>query len=257
MSAPKSWVYFIQEGTDGPIKIGHTSGDPRSRLAALQTGNPRPLQFLGAIPGTSQLESEWHGRLAADRMQGEWFRPTPTVLEEVQLALRQDGAIVCREDDPSAAGGHGVAYISEHIWGDLRFAELPDIERVLFLFIISGPHSSRLPGLWVIQSEDMAKRIGATVSHAVRAVRRLSESGLLSYNRNVEVVHVPGAIRRPGNPRVLRAWFHAWLGIPACEQKREYVRGIYGQIGTDAEALQTAWGHTFGRYNSDLPEAIP
>lgn len=80
MEKPRSWVYFIQAADSGPIKIGFTTGDPRSRMASLQTGNPHPLRLLVVVPGTPEDEGSLHERFAQSRMQGEWFAPSPILI---------------------------------------------------------------------------------------------------------------------------------------------------------------------------------
>lgn len=72
-------VYFIQEGAHGPIKIGF-SVDPRARLAALQTCNPRELRLIGLRPGSKEDERALHDRFAAQRVRGEWFYPGEELL---------------------------------------------------------------------------------------------------------------------------------------------------------------------------------
>ncbi len=73
-------VYFIQDGPGGAIKIGVTAGSPQVRLSALQTGNPRRLELLASIPGSSREEAALHERFAALRIQGEWFRADDRLL---------------------------------------------------------------------------------------------------------------------------------------------------------------------------------
>lgn len=82
MEKPKSWVYFIQEGTDGPIKIGFT-GSPRGRLAALPVCNAKPLRIVAQCPGSSEDEKRFHGRFSHLRIIGEWFRPADDLLEAI------------------------------------------------------------------------------------------------------------------------------------------------------------------------------
>lgn len=72
-------VYFIQDES-GPIKIGHTAGNPHSRLSAFRTGNPRDMKLLVAIPGGAAEEAALHERFAALRVSGEWFRPDPRLI---------------------------------------------------------------------------------------------------------------------------------------------------------------------------------
>lgn len=73
------FVYFIQCGFAGPIKIGWSS-NPKRRLQALQTAHHTRLRMLGTKRGGESLEQEYHRHLAPYRMEGEWFAPTWHVL---------------------------------------------------------------------------------------------------------------------------------------------------------------------------------
>jgi hypothetical protein len=72
-------VYMIQQGADGPIKIGFSS-DIRARISGLQTANPYPLRLLKTIPGNELLERKLHSRFAKHRLVGEWFKPEADLL---------------------------------------------------------------------------------------------------------------------------------------------------------------------------------
>ena len=79
-------VYFVQEGTDGPIKVGHTESVLRKRMDQLQNGNPRRLTILGVIAGDRGVESNVHDAFGHLRVAGtnEWFHPGPDLLEFIQ-----------------------------------------------------------------------------------------------------------------------------------------------------------------------------
>lgn len=72
-------VYFIQAGDDGPVKIGCTQ-NLKERYAELANGSPLPLTVIGVIPGYRPTEQHLHKLFAADRLHGEWFRPTAALL---------------------------------------------------------------------------------------------------------------------------------------------------------------------------------
>jgi hypothetical protein len=80
------YVYFIQRGPDGPIKIGW-SEDVERRLSELQTANAEPLHVLGKIEGTMADEAATHAKFASFRMEAEWFRSCPEILDYVRHAL--------------------------------------------------------------------------------------------------------------------------------------------------------------------------
>jgi len=69
----ESYIYFMQCGNDGPIKIGVTSNVQR-RLKQAQTFNYQKVELLGHIPGTQHLETEPLKRYSPYRLNGEWFR---------------------------------------------------------------------------------------------------------------------------------------------------------------------------------------
>jgi len=73
-------VYFIRDTHTGSIKIGHTGGPVQLRIAALQTANPHDLELLGTVSGGPDVESALHQRFEAQRLRGEWFSPSETLL---------------------------------------------------------------------------------------------------------------------------------------------------------------------------------
>lgn len=84
-------LYFVTEldaleaaiPMTAPIKIGFSS-NPLKRLGELQTGNPQRLALIVAVGGVErELEAMLHAQYAAERLEGEWFLPTPRVIDLV------------------------------------------------------------------------------------------------------------------------------------------------------------------------------
>lgn len=74
-------IYFIQEGKSGPIKIGFTINNIKSRLADLQVGNSRKLYVRAYFDGDKYDEKELHYVFGKYRLNGEWFTPAPEILK--------------------------------------------------------------------------------------------------------------------------------------------------------------------------------
>lgn len=89
------YVYFIQRGNDGPVKIGF-SRNPRVRIRKLQEASGDRLRCLCVAPGTFELERRTHLALHHHRIAREWFHPAPDV-----LARAAEMTIPLRSDDPS------------------------------------------------------------------------------------------------------------------------------------------------------------
>jgi hypothetical protein len=73
------FTYFLQAGTEGPIKIGSTR-NLLVRLRTLYAMSPLPLKLLGVMKG-EVAEERCHIRLGAFRLHGEWFAPSPVILD--------------------------------------------------------------------------------------------------------------------------------------------------------------------------------
>lgn len=78
--ATPEWVYFVQSGWDGPIKIG-CAADVDARVRQLQTGSADQLWLLAAMHGDAATEHRLHELFSGYRVRGEWFSPAPVLLD--------------------------------------------------------------------------------------------------------------------------------------------------------------------------------
>jgi len=80
-----SYVYFVQAGEGGPIKIGVTR-DIGGRLRTLQTGNPYRLRLLALIHGEKTLSAYRTIDLPTYGCRGSGSRTTPTCMPRSRTA---------------------------------------------------------------------------------------------------------------------------------------------------------------------------
>jgi len=75
------YLYFIEAGPDGPVKIGMThEREVSRRLLQLQTASPVPLHLLGTIgPTWPSVEKKVHALLRPHCVRGEWFDRVPSL----------------------------------------------------------------------------------------------------------------------------------------------------------------------------------
>lgn len=81
-------LYIVQQGEDGPCKIGITR-DFKKRLGQLQYSNP-PILSRAFLRFATRIEAEnmerhLHDWLRADRLRGEWFTCTDDVVATIAL----------------------------------------------------------------------------------------------------------------------------------------------------------------------------
>jgi hypothetical protein len=74
-----SYGYAVQGVFGGPIKIGR-SVTPERRIVGLQIGSPVELEFIATWDERTQTEAAIHATFDAERIRGEWFRPTQRIL---------------------------------------------------------------------------------------------------------------------------------------------------------------------------------
>jgi hypothetical protein len=79
---PNHLVYFIR-GAGGAIKIGFTQQPLKGRLKCIQNGSPVRLEVLAVRPASQECERAYHRRYARHRLHGEWFKPHPDILAEI------------------------------------------------------------------------------------------------------------------------------------------------------------------------------
>ena len=75
-------IYFIQQGIAGPIKIGKTEFVP-TRMNDLQCANPETLRLVGLQDTDDYIERMLHDKFSKDRIRGEWFNPSPEIVNYI------------------------------------------------------------------------------------------------------------------------------------------------------------------------------
>lgn len=156
---PASYVYFIQHGEYGPVKIG-VAVDPLQRRRELQTGNPEQLHIRAMVPGAHDLEGQLHRRFAEWHIQGEWFGggDWSAAILAFAAGLRDEHEVL--EGTVCAEGG--LEYIGKRIEPistkdrlDLRY----DIERLWLRRFNPDEIAEELDHYWGLSEDEIKAEI--------------------------------------------------------------------------------------------------
>lgn len=136
-----SLVYFIRCGETGRIKIG-VSAAPLARLSKMQVDSPSLLTMLGVEGGGETRERELHERFAAFRTRGEWFAPSPEILEHAAtltpLLRTRKRSLFPGASVSGAELGRLLGIVSSYV-SQMRTGKLPiTIDIALRLYAING-----------------------------------------------------------------------------------------------------------------------
>lgn len=126
--------------------------------------------------------------------------------------------------------------VSTRIWADDRFLRLSKSQpsaQTLFLYLITGPHCTNLPGLFVAGEAMLAEALGWELKGFREAFGELFREGstggsgmvheypLAMADWDTRLIFLPRAIRHnaPENPNVVKGWKTTWAELPECQLK--------------------------------------
>lgn len=150
--------------------------------------------------------------------------------------------------------------IDPRLWDDENFVELTTVEKLLWLYLLTGPHTTSLPGLWIVGIGELVDGLRLPEKSIRAGLDKLQAMRRLVLNPRLRLVRVPNAPRynRPDNARVLKSWFRMWSDIPECQQKYDHLESLRASVfaprgdeqPADSEAhaapLIAQWKATFG-----------
>lgn len=138
--------------------------------------------------------------------------------------------------------------IEPRMWDDERFAPLSKDAKLAWLCILTGPHTTPLPGLFVCGIATLSESLRDDIDTVSKAVNELCGAGLVRFNATTRVMQVPNAPKyNPcANPKVLKGWFTVWKGVPDCVEKYAHVARVRAALDESQAWVKDAWSATFG-----------
>ena len=121
--------------------------------------------------------------------------------------------------------------IEVRIWTDDKFralSPLPPSGQSLWLFLLTGPHTGPVPGLFRAGQMAMAEELGWEPEAFQEAFREVFREGMAKADWKARVVWIPKAINHnlPQSPNVVKSWEEELKLIPECPLKTEALQGI-------------------------------
>lgn len=113
----KGWIYFLQFGRKGPIKVGK-SYNPVARARDLNMTMPVELVLLGAVRSRNALreESTLHNSLRKFHVRGEWYARTAVLAKMKKLGAR------VKADEELLTALHGDSSTGRDVRVNLRMS---------------------------------------------------------------------------------------------------------------------------------------
>lgn len=144
--------------------------------------------------------------------------------------------------------------VNVRMWGDDKFNQLsrpkPNAQ-TLFMYLITGPHTGVLPGLFLSGEAALAEALNWTLGSFRTCFRELASRGMVTADWSRRVVWLPNAVKHnpPENPNVVKAWRSAMDEIPECALKEEASSQLGEFLSGMGEAFQKAFTYGFTKHS--------
>ena len=152
-------------------------------------------------------------------------------------------------------------------WGDEKFRALtpiPPCGQGLWLYLITGPHTGPIPGLFRAGRAGMAEDLNWELEAFDEAFGEAFAQGMVEADFKARVVWVPNAIKhnRPESPNVVRSWSSEFDLIPECDLKRKAYESLKASIHALGEAFAKAFDESFAKPSGKpsvkaMPKTMP
>jgi hypothetical protein len=132
------------------------------------------------------------------------------------------------------------------MYGDERFMRLSPQEpsgQSLWLYLLTGPHTGQIPGVFVAGRAALAEALGWEPEPFAKAFREVLGEGLAEFDEKSRMCFIPNAVlhNMPPNPNVVKSWRTAWLQLPECALRDR----IYDHLSTVLFEVGESFGNAF------------
>ena len=145
-------------------------------------------------------------------------------------------------------------------WDKPAFTQLSTDAQLVWLFIVTGPHTDRIPGLYSLGAGAMADRLADKGepwegSRIQAALEEMMSLGLIAVHRRPNVIYMPGLLNeyRPNNLNILIGWGKALQNIPDCPLKEEWLAELWRHCVERGDTENGNWRDYYHQAIGDEP----
>ena len=136
--------------------------------------------------------------------------------------------------------------IEVRTWADEKFRRLSGMQpsgQGLWFFLLTGPHTGPIPGLFRAGRAAMAEELDWDLEAFDKAFGEVLGQGMAKADFKARLVWLPNALKhnKPESPNVVRSWRDELDALPECDLKNEAVASISEQLRAFGEPYFTAF----------------
>ncbi|MES3577602.1 DnaT-like ssDNA-binding domain-containing protein [Enterobacter cloacae] len=132
------------------------------------------------------------------------------------------------------------------MWDDPKFrslSPLPPSGQSLFIYLLTGPFTGIIPGLFKAGRAAMAEELGWNEEAFDLALTEAITLGLVKFDKKARVFWLPNAAKHnpPGSINVVKSWGRAFELLPDCDLKKEAWESLKSACYGVSEAMGKAF----------------
>lgn len=136
--------------------------------------------------------------------------------------------------------------IDVRLWVDQKFSRLsapPPCGRYLWMYLLTGPETVNVPGLYRAGEAALAEAIGWPMKGFREAFAEVFQEGMAEADWEARVIWIPRAIfyNEPESPNVVKGWRMSWDEIPDCFLKQKAYQSLKAFLKDKGEAFEEAF----------------
>jgi hypothetical protein len=148
--------------------------------------------------------------------------------------------------------GNRYRKIEVRLWGDEKFRSLSPLDpsgQSLWLFLLTGPHTGPIPGLFRAGRAALAEELGWTQGAFDKAFEELSTKGMAKADWTARVIWIRNAVKcnPPQSPNVITSWGSEWQLVPECDLKDQAYDVLKSTAYNSGEAFRIAFDKAFAK----------
>ncbi len=142
--------------------------------------------------------------------------------------------------------------VQRRIWTDAGFRKLskpaPNA-RDLFLYLLTTPVATQIPGLVAIGEAAMAEDLEWSVDGLRKCLGELEQAGMVKVDRSARLLWLPNGLRHnpPRSPDNVKGWAKHWRLLPECSLLNEAAQSMMAVFVARGPTFAAAFGYTSGR----------
>lgn len=157
----------------------------------------------------------------------------------------------------SKASGEPYRKVKITMWDDPKFralSPLPPSGQSLFIYLLTGPFTGIIPGLYKAGRAAMAEELSWDVEAFDLALAEVIALGMVKADLQARVFWLPNAVKHnpPASVNVVKSWARSYELLPNCQLKLEAFNVLKAACYAVSEAMGMAFDKAFA-----LPKDMP